>query len=465
MALKLKDDASELLLDRTRESSRLYQEACEVMPGGVTANIKYFDPYPILMKKAEGAILQDVDGNSYVDYLLSYGAMALGHGHYKVTEAVLKQIMNMGSTMFGTPHQFEIDLARKLIRLYRGIEKIRYTNSGTEATLLAIRMAMAYTSKYKIAKFEGHYHGGFEQVLVSINPDVSKAGSEDCPCPVPESAGICQDHLENTIVLPFNNLEATERILRAHADQLAAVIIEPVQAGFIPADPEFLQGLRQITTELGILLIFDEVKTGFRVSLGGAQEKYGVTPDLTTLGKVLGGGFPIGVVGGRADIMDISAPAGKGDLFDAGTSKRRSDDVLFHSGTYNGHPSILSAGLATIEVLEDDENFKQIEETTMTLRRGIEQLFDHYGVPGTTLGLGSIFNVVMSDKLVRNYRDIQKTNLNLRRELDYELLNLGVYTKPLNRYSVSLAHTQKEIDHTLNAYEVALNRVKRRGKL
>ncbi len=465
MAVKLKEEARDLYRERTKGSLHLYQEACDVMPGGVTANIKYFDPYPIVMKSAHGAMLEDVDGNRYVDYLLSYGALALGHGHHKVTEAIMKQLMNMGTTMFGTPHELEITMARKLIHLYNGIEKVRYTNSGTEATLLAIRIAMAYSGKQKIAKFEGHYHGGYEQVLISVNPDLRLAGDENSPNPLPESAGICQQDLENTIILPFNNLEATECLLRKYADQLACVIIEPVQSGFIPADRDFLLGLRKITEELGIILIFDEVKTGFRIALGGAQEAYGIAPDLTALGKVLGGGFPIGVVGGKDEIMQICAPNGKGDVFDTSTAARGSRDVLFHSGTYNGHPSILAAGMATIEMLEDPDHFETIQQNTQTLRQGIEQIFKDYRVEAQTLGMGSIFNIVITDRPVRNYRDLHKTRLSLRKELDYELLNLGVYNKPLNRYSISISHTDKEIYHTLNAYEVALNRVKRRGKL
>lgn len=441
--------------EQTKNSFTAFRHAQEVMPGGVTANIKYFEPYPILMDEAEGAWLTDVDGNRYIDYLLAYGALILGHGHHKVTQAVMKQMITKGTTIFGTPHELEIGMAERLIALYPGIEQVRYTNSGTEATLLAIRLAHAYTGKVKLAKFEGHYHGGYDQVLLSVNPSIAEAGSAEQPFSVPDSFGMDHYYKENTIVLPFNNLQASEAIIRRYAHDLAAVIMEPVQAGFIPAKQDFIQGIRRITAELGIVLIFDEVKTGFRISLGGAQAKYDVKPDLTALGKVLGGGFPIGAVGGKREIMELSSPYGKKDLFEMnGKSKRR--EVLFHSGTYNGHPSILAAGMATIDVLQKEDHYQRILQTTDKLRRGIENVLTYYQIAGKTIGLGSIFNLVFTEKEIENYRDLQQANHSLRKELDYYLLTLGVYTKPLNRYSVSLAHGDREVQETIDAYEQAI---------
>ena len=325
------------------------------MPGGVTANIKFFEPYPTIMTSGFGAYLTDVDGNEYVDYLLSYGALMTGHGHPKVMEAIRQQIDVDGTLLFGTPHQLEVKMGQKIQQLYPSMEKIRYTNSGTEATLLSIRLAYAYTGKYKIAKFEGHYHGGYDQVLLSINPPVNAAGPANNPIAISESKGIDPYHLENTVILPFNDIDATREILMIEKDEIAAVIIEPIQGGFIPAEKSFMDELRKLTRELDILLIFDEVKTGFRVSLGGAQELYGIKPDITTLGKVVGGGFPFGIVGGKKEIMEISAPTAASDVFDSSQSKGQAlNDVLFHSGTYNGHPTILAAGLATIELLENE---------------------------------------------------------------------------------------------------------------
>ncbi|QZT33090.1 aspartate aminotransferase family protein [Caldalkalibacillus thermarum TA2.A1] len=458
MAIVTHQDPLQLLKSRTQKSFELFKEAQKVMPGGVTANIKYFEPYPIIMEAAEGARLKDVDGNEYVDYLLAYGALILGHGHHKVMNAVIRQMVTKGTTIYGTPHELEMEMAKRLIKLYPGIEQVRYTNSGTEATLLAIRVAHAYTGKPKIAKFEGHYHGGYDQVLLSINPPLEQAGPADRPVAVPDSAGVDPYYLEHTVILPFNDLEACAAILKEQADQLAAVVVEPVQAGFIPATETFMRGLRKLTEELGILLIFDEVKTCFRVALGGAQSVYGVTPDLTALGKVLGGGFPIGAVGGKKEIMEVASPHGKKDVFEMNvTSKKK--DVLFHSGTYNGHPSVLAAGLATLDVLEDQDNFETIVRTTEKLRRGLENVLKYYQIPAQTLGMGSIFNVVMTAEKITNYRDLQNANLSLRRELDYHLLTLGIYTKPLNRYSLSLAHGDREIQQTIDAYEAAVKRL------
>jgi glutamate-1-semialdehyde 2,1-aminomutase len=457
------DNPIDQLKEKTKLSYDAYVKAQEVMPGGVTANIKFFEPYPIIMEEAEGAWLKDLDGNQYVDYLLAYGALILGHGHHKITQAVLKQMVTRGTTIFGTPHELETEMAKKLISIYPSMEQVRYTNSGTEATLLAIRMAYAYTNKPKIAKFEGHYHGGFDQVLLSVNPEIHDAGSMDSPFAVPDSAGMSDYYKESTIVLPFNDLEASEKMIRAHAHELAAIIIEPVQAGFIPASQQFLEGIRQVTKELGILFIFDEVKTGFRVALGGAQSVYNISPDLTALGKVLGGGFPVGAVGGKKEIMEVCSPFGKKDLFEMnGNSKKK--DVLFHSGTYNGHPSVLAAGMATIDVLLFEDNFQKILDTTGTLRHDIENVLKYYNISGKTIGLGSIFNVVLTTNKIENYRDLQKADTSMRKELDYHLLTLGVYTKPLNRYSMSLAHGEREVQHTIDAYEEAIKRMlKRKG--
>jgi glutamate-1-semialdehyde 2,1-aminomutase len=448
--------------ERFTTSSKLYEKACEVMPGGVTANIKYFDPHPIFMEKGFGSKLYDSDGKEYIDYLLCYGALIHGHGYDYVMNAVINQLKENGTTIFGTPHHLEITMAEKLIELYPGIEMVRYTNSGLEATLLAIRLAMAYTQKYKLAKFEGHYHGGSNEFLISVNPDLNLVGSQHTPNSVPESKGIPDYFVENTIILPFNDLKATEEILQKHANQISCVILEPIQGGFIPADVEFLQGLREITEKLNILLIFDEVKTGFRISIGGAQKHYNVKPDLTTLGKVLGGGFPIGAVGGRKDIMMITAPNGGRDILIAGAGEQsnKGTEILFHSGTYNGHPTILSAGLATIESLEENDTMERLIQKTFLLRNLLEDAYQRNGFDMQTIGLGSIFNIVLTKETIRNYRDMSKVNMDLRRRIDYELLELGIYTKPLNRYSVSTVHSEMDIARTVEMHEKVLKKLR-----
>lgn len=293
-----------------------------------------------------------------------------------------------------------------------------------------------------------------------MNPDLSEAGSETEPKAVPESKGIPDYFRQNTIILPFNNLEATEQILRKHKDELAAVILEPVQAGFIPANPEFIKGIRTITQELGILLIFDEVKTGFRMSMGGAQKVYDIVPDLTALGKVLGGGFPVGAVGGRKEIMMISAPEDGKDILTTG-SKNGKKEVLFHSGTYNGHPTVLAAGLATIEVLEEEGQMDRLISATHMLRNQLEMVYAKYGFDMQTVGMGSIFNIMLTKEPIQNYRDTIKANAKIRKEIDQKLLRLGIYTKPLNRYSMSVVHTGEDIARTVEAHETVLKQLRR----
>ncbi|ADO84316.1 aspartate aminotransferase family protein [Ilyobacter polytropus] len=444
---------------KTGNSRKMYEKACEVIPGGVSANIKYFEPHPIVMKKAGKSKLYDVDGNEYVDYLLCYGAMILGHGHTSVVEAVNKQLQVNGTAIFGTPHINETTMAKKIIELFSGIEMVRFTNSGTEATLFAIRMAMAYNGKSKIAKFEGHYHGGYDQVLLSVHPDIQKAGDAKEPKTIKESRGISDYYVNNTVILPFNDIESTKKILKKHADDISAVIMEPVQSGFIPADLEFMQELRKVTEELDILLIYDEVKTGFRLTLGGAQDIYGIKPDLTSLGKVLGGGFPVGAVGGKKEILEIVSPTGYGDILTPSASNDDKSLGLFHSGTYNGHPTVLAAGLATINELEKDNVMNSLIENTNYLREKLEGLYKSYNIPMQTVGMGSIFNIVLTDKKIKNYRDMNSADSKLRKEIDYALLELGVYSKPLNRYSMSTAHTIDDINFTINAHEKAIKRV------
>lgn len=443
----------------TPKSKAAHQEALKRIPGGVAANIKYFDPYPIAMEKGQGAWLTDVDGHQYVDYLLSYGPLILGHGHSAIANALREQLEDHGTILYGTPHELETVMAEKLCQLYPGMDMVRYTNSGTEATLFSLRLAYAYTEKYKIGKFEGHYHGGFNQVLVSVNPPVAEAGDVKRPNPIPESCGLEPYQLENTIVLPFNDLEACSAILKANQEEMAAVIMEPVLSGYIPATQEFMDGLRQVTRELGILLIFDEVKTGFRVGLGGAQEYYKVQPDLTALGKVLGAGMPVGVVGGRKEIMMKTAPLNGSDVFDLTVGKRSSaKDVLFHSGTYNGHPLILRAGLAVIEVLEKE--LSKIIANTELLKTGLERLFSEKGIPMKTVGLGTMFNLAfIACEGVETYRQMKTSNLELRKKIDFALFKQGIYNKPTNRYSLSTAHDQTVIDFTLTAYKKVLSKL------
>ncbi|WP_085507713.1 aspartate aminotransferase family protein [Thalassobacillus devorans] len=457
--LTITTDSKGLISDHTKKSAELFEKAGKVIPGGVTAHIKHIAPHPLVMEKAKGSKIYDVDCNEYIDYLLSYGALIHGHGHEHVQQAVMNQMETDGTTIFGTPHKLEITMAEKLIDLYPSIDMVRYTNSGLEATLLAIRTAMAYTGKTKLAKFEGHYHGGYDQVLLSVNPDLKQAGGEEAPQAVPESSGIPEYYVENTIMLPFNDLENAERILRKHAGEISGLILEPVQGGFIPAEQDFIQGIRKITEELGIVLIFDEVKTGFRVGLGGAQEMFGIKPDLTALGKVLGGGFPVGAIGGKREFMMTTAVDDSRDILTAGADNTNKKQSVFHSGTYNGHPTVLAAGLATIDVLEQPGAVDDLFAKTNLLRKKLEAVYHQHGLTMQTVGAGSIFNIILTDRKILNYRDMEHHDANLRKEIDYELLKLGIYTKPMNRYSMSTVHSDEDIEQTVSAHDEAIRRV------
>nr|WP_212772475.1 glutamate-1-semialdehyde 2,1-aminomutase [Polycladomyces abyssicola] len=443
-------------------SAQMYREAARWIPGGVTANIKYFTPYPIFMDSASGAYLYDVDGNQYIDYNLCYGALILGHGDQRIIAAINETFSHIGTTIFGTPHRLEAEMARVLVDLYPGIEKVRFTNSGLEATLLAIRLAMAWTGRKKLAKFEGHYHGSYDQVLISVTPQ--KRNLRRHPVKTSDSLGLPEYYAENTVVLPFNEWDQTEEILHQHRHEIAAVIMEPIQGGFIPPDETFLKRLRELTQQYGIVLIFDEVKTGFRTGLSGAQGIYGVVPDLTALGKVLGGGFPVGAVGGRVEMMELCSPASGVDIL---TTEQQppsfgQDQPLFHSGTYNGHPIVLTAGLATIQVLRESGVYPQLEANTTQLRNGMEEILSRYGIASQTVGIGSIFNLVLADLPVRRIQDVLESNLSLRRNLDTHLLNQGVFIKPLNRFSLSTAHSAEVIDETLERFELAVKSLVRK---
>ncbi len=450
------EELKEEYATKNPSSKKAFDNACSDIPGGITANVKFFAPFPLFMKEGHGAWLTDLDDHKYVDYVLSYGPLILGHERKEVLDSIQDYFTKHGTMLYGTPHELEDIFAKKIKEHFPSIEMLRYTNSGTEATLLCIRTAFAYTGKYKLAKFEGHYHGGYNEVLVSVNPDVSKAGDPTHPTPLPESKGISDRMLDDTIVLPFNDLEACTEILTKHQDEVAAIIMEPLFGGTIPATKEFMTGIRALTKKLGILMIMDEVKTGFRITLGGAQQYYDVKPDLTALGKVIGAGFPVGIVGGRKDIMSMAAPQGS-DILD-NSNTRSAADILYHSGTYNGHPMILNAGLTTIGILEHE--FDGLLKRTERLKNGIRDIYAAHGIHILTPGLGSMFNIAVTELSdIKTYRDLQKSDFALRKKLDYALLLEGIYNKPCNRYNMCTAHTDEVIDFTLEAYEKAFKRI------
>jgi len=442
-------DSKTKFTKKTRESARLWKQSAKVMPGGITANIKFFEPYPIFMKRAKGSKIYDVDGNEYVDYCLCLGPLILGHGHATVVEAIRSQLARDGTTMFGTPHELEIKMAEELRHLIPCAEMTRFVNSGLEATLHAIRLARAYTRKTKVAKFEGHYHGAHDYVAVSVNPPLDSAGSDEVPVAVSNSAGLPKFILDSTIVLPFNDLPAVEKAIEKSKDEIAAVILEPVARGFLPPEIDFLKGLRTLTEENNIVLIFDEIMTGFRLGLGGAQKYFGVTPDLVALGKIVGGGLPIGVLAGKSEIMEYMSPLG---------AKSPSDRV-FHSGTFNGCPTVLAAGLATIEVLKKTGSYKHIDWIADQVKKCMRDAFEDKRVDAQVIGLASMFQSLFTSSNVRNYRHIARADSMKRNSFDFELINNGVYVRPGRTYYTSLAHNKADLQKTFEAVEAAAKAV------
>jgi len=424
---------------RTKASKAYADRARKSLPGGVTASVKYFDPYPIVMRKAKGARLWDVDGNEYVDYCLSFGPLILGHGHPRVMKAIRDTLQDTGTTMFGTPHELEATYAERLLGIFHPDGKMRFTLSGTEATLHAVRLARAYRRRPVIGKFEGHFHGAIDELLVSHIP--SRAEAEKGLVPVAGSRGTPDHVLQNTLVLPFNDLEETERRIKARADDLACVILEPVERSYIAPDREFLRGLREVTQAHDIPLIFDEVMSGFRVTFGGAQHAYGVTPDLTCLGKIIGGGLPCGAFLGRRDLLDVADPA-KGEFF--------------HSSTFAGYPIAMAAGMVTLDELGKRGAFESLLARTRSLVGGIERLFSEHRIAVQVPTVGTVFSILFSDRPPRTYRDTLVADADRRKRFDLSLLEHGVFVKPAKPFYLSTAHDDLTIHRSLEAFEAVV---------
>lgn len=435
---------------RTGKSAEVWANACEHLPGGVTGNVKFYSPYPIFAKKAKGSHLWDVDGNEYIDYMLCFGPLILGHGHPKVVKAVQEQLLADGTTIFGPPHENECKMAERLNRIFPAAERVRFTNSGLEATLHALRVARGYKKRNRIAKFEGHYHGCYDEVLVSLTPSMEGAGPEAAPQSVPCSCGTSDYTLLSVQVMPFNHIDNTLALIKAHKNDLAAVIMEPIQRGFIASDPEFLKAVREITEDLDIVLIFDEVMSGFRMHrLGGAQTMFGVTPDLMCLGKIIGGGFPCGAFLGKQEIMDVVNPV-----------TRKKDERVFHSGTFNGHPTVLAAGMATLDVLEQPETYPYLGRITEKLQGGLNDLFSRMDVEAQAIGPGSTFNIVFTKQKINDYRDALRADAKKRQEFDFGLLARGIHFHPDKPFYTCTEHSDEDVDQTLKVAEEVLKKMK-----
>lgn len=414
------------------QSSQLFIKAQNLIPGGVNSPVRAFNGVggtPPFFERAEGPYLFDADGKRYIDYVGSWGPMILGHAHSNVIEAV-KTTAEKGLS-FGAPCALEVELAELICGLMPNIEQIRMVNSGTEACMSAIRLARGFTGRDKILKFEGCYHGHADSLLV-------KAGSGALTLGVPSSPGVPAHTVADTLSSTFNDLEAVETLFSEHGNELAAVIVEPIAGNMncIPGTEAFLHGLRTLCDQYGALLIFDEVMTGFRVALGGAQSLYDIQPDLTTLGKVVGGGMPVGAFGGRKDVMQHLAPAGP----------------VYQAGTLSGNPVAMAAGLATLNVIKATGFFNSLAESTQRLVDGLEAKAKEANVPLFARSVGGMFGFFFSDQPIHRYEEVQHLNLERFQSFFHKMLDKGVYLAP-SMYEagfVSAAHSDEVIDDTLS---------------
>ena len=425
----------------TTKSEEIFSAAQSLMPGGVSSPVRAFKSVggqPVVFDRVQGAYAWDVDGNKYIDYIGTWGPAICGHAHPEVLTA-LQQALQKG-TSFGAPCLLENVLAEMVIEAVPSIEMVRFVNSGTEACMSVLRLMRAYTNREKIIKFEGCYHGHADMFLV-------KAGSGVATLGLPDSPGVPKSTTNNTLTAPYNDLEAVKTLFANNPDSIAGVILEPVvgNSGFIVPDAGFLEGLREITQEYGSLLVFDEVMTGFRISYGGAQAKFGVTPDLTTLGKVIGGGLPVGAYGGRADIMSMVAPAGP----------------MYQAGTLSGNPLAMTAGIKTLELLKKPGTYEQLDRITKKLASGMLQVAKDAGHDVVGGQLSAMFGMFFTNTPVRNYEDAKTSDLKKFGRFHRGMLERGIYLAPSQFEAgfTSLAHTEEDVENTLAAAKAVLSEI------
>jgi glutamate-1-semialdehyde 2,1-aminomutase len=420
------------------KSAEYFRQAQELLPGGVDSPVRAFRAVggsPLFIERGEGAYVYDVDGNRYLDYVLSWGPLILGHAHPAVTQAIAEAARKGAS--FGAPSPLELELARRVIGFFPAIELIRFVNSGTEATMSAVRLARAFTERTLIVKFEGCYHGHADSFLVQAGSGVATLG-------LPDSPGVPAATANATLIAPFNDLPAVQAIFERFPGEIAAVIVEPVAGnmGVVPPVPGFLEGLRSLTETHGALLIFDEVMTGFRVHSGGAQALYGIRPDLTTLGKVIGGGVPVGAFGGRRDIMQRIAPAGP----------------VYQAGTFSGNPLAMAAGIATLGQLEDLAVWEQFDRLGQRLESGVNELLWSKGTEACLQRVGAMFTLFFTPHPVTNWASASAADRERYGRFFRAMLAQGVYLAPSQFEAgfLSTAHGEEEVQRTLGAMEHAL---------
>jgi glutamate-1-semialdehyde 2,1-aminomutase len=416
-------------------SVELFEQACRILPGGVNSPVRAFRAVggqPLFIERGDGAFLFDVDGNRFIDYVLSWGPLILGHANPRVV-AALQAALQRG-TSYGAPSPLEVELARRIQDYMPNLEMIRFVNSGTEATMSALRLARAFTNRHKILKFEGCYHGHADLLLVQAGSGVATLG-------LPDSPGVPSGTVQDTLVAPYNDLQSVADVFQRFPEEIAAVIVEPVAGnmGVVPPVAGFLQGLRDLTRQHGSLLIFDEVMTGFRVHPGGAQGLYGVQPDLTTLGKVIGGGLPVGAYAGRREIMQMIAPSG----------------LVYQAGTLSGNPLAMTAGLVTLEILKEDGLWETMVANAERLVHGIVRAAQEAGIPTQSARVGSMFCLFFTETKVFDWRTVKTSDTARFGRFFHSMLEQGVYLAPSQFEAgfMSTAHDEGIVDMTVEAAE------------
>ena len=426
---------------KTARSAKLFAEAQQLIPGGVNSPVRAFRSVggqPRFIKRAKGSRLYDVDGNFYIDYVLSWGPMILGHAAPSVVSAIKTAAIH--GTSYGAPTEREVILARMIHQAFPSMEKVRLVSSGTEAVMSAIRVARGFTKRDSILKFEGCYHGHSDYLL-------AKAGSGLATLGIPDSLGVPADFAKHTLTVPYNDIRAVQQIVKERRNTLACILLEPIAAnmGVVLPAPEFLASLRRLTAENDILLIFDEVISGFRVAYGGAQTLYGITPDLTVLGKIIGGGLPVGAYGGRKEIMDLIAPLGP----------------VYQAGTLSGNPLAVSAGIETLTQLKARDVYKKLEEKSAALAKGIGNAAKKAGVPLNQTRVGSMLGAFFTSGSVVDWNSAKLSDVKRYGLFFHQMLEQGVYFAPsqFEAAFLSTAHSTRDIEYTIKAATAAFNKL------